>query len=105
MRVRVFLITLIALSLTVLAERTPLKPASGGNPADDVKLGQGVAKEAEKELTLLSNRDANAYIASLGQRLVARAPNPSKFPFTFKIVDDKEINAFALPGGPVFVNR
>jgi hypothetical protein len=105
MRVRIFLIALIALSLTVLAERTPLKPAGGGNPADDIKLGIGVAKEAEKELVLVSNRDANTYITSLGQKLVAKAPNPSKFPFTFKLVDDKGINAFALPGGPIYVNR
>jgi len=105
MRVRAFLITLIAVSLTVLAERTPLKPMSGGNPADDIKLGQGVVRDAEKELALLTNSDANNYIVSLGQRLVARAPNSSKFLFTFRIVDDKEINAFALPGGPVFVNR
>src|SRR6185295_13993991 len=69
------------------------------------KLGQGVAKEAEKELPLITDRDANAYITSLGQKLVAKAPNPSKFPFTFKLVDEKEINAFALPGGPICVNR
>jgi len=105
MRVRIFLVTLIALSLTVLAERTPLKPTAGGNPADDIKLGQGAAKDAEKELALISDRDANAYVTALGQRLVAKAPNPSKFPFTFKLVDEKEINAFALPGGPIFVNR
>ncbi len=105
MRVRIFLVGLIALSLTVLAERTPLKPKAGGNPADDISLGQGVAKDAEKELTLLNNRDATNYISVLGQKLVSKAPNPYKFPFTFKIVDDKEINAFALPGGPVFVNR
>lgn len=105
MRVRFFLISLIALSLTVLAERTPLKPATGSNPADDIKLGQSVAKEAEKELALISNRDAIAYVTALGQRLVGKAPNPSKFPFTFKLVDEKEINAFALPGGPIFVNR
>src|SRR6185436_17335323 len=37
--------------------------------------------------------------------LVAKSPNDNKFPFTFKIVNDKAINAFALPGGPVYVNR
>src|SRR6185503_14087708 len=35
----------------------------------------------------------------------SRADNPYKFPFTFKLVDDKQINAFALPGGPMYVNR
>jgi len=107
MKTRVSLALLLLLTLTVLAERTKLRPASapGFSPADDVKLGQQVAAEAEKELTLVTNRDVTAYVSALGQKLVSKAPNENKFPFTFKVVDDKEINAFALPGGPVFVNR
>jgi predicted Zn-dependent protease len=107
MKTRLMLIALIVVSTSMLAQRTQLKP--GGlntySPADDVKLGQEVAKEAEKEFDLVTSREANTYIAALGQRLVAKAPNDNKFPFTFKIVDQKEINAFALPGGPVYVNR
>jgi beta-barrel assembly-enhancing protease len=105
MRVRVFLVALIVFSLTALAQRTPVKPATTANPAADIPLGLEVAKEAEKELVLVSNRDANTYISGLGQKLVSRAPNPNKFPFTFKLVDQKDINAFALPGGPIYVNR
>ena len=107
MKTRWTIIALIVVSMTVLAERTPLKPSGLNNykPADDVKLGQEVAREAEKEFNLVTNRDANNYVVALGQRLVAKAPNENKFPFTFKIVDDKQINAFALPGGPVYVNR
>jgi beta-barrel assembly-enhancing protease len=105
MRVRIFLVALIALTLTALAERTPLKPATTANPSRDIQLGLEVAREAEKELVLISNRDANTYISALGQKLVAKAPNPNKFPFTFKLVDQKDINAFALPGGPIYVNR
>lgn len=108
MRVRVGLIALAAsvvLSMTVLAQRTPVKPATGGNPADDIKIGQEVARDAEKKLVLIPNRDANAYITALGQQLLSKAPNPNRFPFTFKLVDEKEINAFALPGGPIYINR
>src|SRR5204862_1340526 len=61
--------------------------------------------DAEKELNLVTDRDVTSYIANLGAQLAARAPNENKFPFTFKVVDEKEINAFALPGGPVYVNR
>ena len=107
MKTRLTLIALIVLSLTVLGQRTKLQP-SGLNtysPADDVKLGQEVAQQAEKELNLVTNRDVTTYVATLGQRLVAKSPNDNKFPFTFKVVDDKAINAFALPGGPVYVNR
>jgi predicted Zn-dependent protease len=68
-------------------------------------MGKQVAQDAEKELSLINDREVTNYVATLGQKLVARAPNENKFPFTFKVVDDKEINAFALPGGPVYVNR
>jgi beta-barrel assembly-enhancing protease len=106
MKTRLILVALIVLSMTVLAERTRLRPGFNTfSPAEDVKLGQQVAQQAEKELNLVTNRETNTYIASLGQRLVAKAPNENKFPFTFKVVDEKEINAFALPGGPVYVNR
>jgi hypothetical protein len=98
-------VVLILLSMTVLAERTRLKPATSGSPQEDIKLGLEVAKEAEKELVLIKNADANAYISSLGNGLVAKAPNDSKFPFTFKLVDERSINAFALPGGPIYVHR
>jgi hypothetical protein len=68
-------------------------------------MGQQVAKEAEQQLVLIGNADANAYIAALGAQIVAKAPNENKFPFTFKIVDERSINAFALPGGPIYVHR
>jgi beta-barrel assembly-enhancing protease len=96
---------LFLISLTVLAERTRLKPGTNDPPQKDIELGQEVAKDAEKQLVLIKNPEANAYIASLGNSLVAKAPNENKFPFTFKIVDDKSINAFALPGGPIYVHR
>src|SRR5204863_9545463 len=63
------------------------------------------AKEAETQLELVNSPSANAYIAALGAQLVSKTPNEYKFPFYFKIVNDKSINAFALPGGPVYVHR
>ena len=90
----------------MLAERTKLRPGTNAyTPQQDIDLGREVAKEAEKELVLVNETRANSYIARLGQSLVTKAPNDYKFPFYFKIVDDKSINAFALPGGPVYVNR
>jgi len=96
---------LILISTTILAEWTKLKPATSCPPQDDIKMGLNAAAEAEKQLVLIKNPEATAYISSLGSSLVAKAPNENKFPFTFKIVDDRSINAFALPGGPIYVNR
>ena len=106
MKIRLILVAVIVLSMTALAQRTRLKPGFNSfSPEDDVKLGKEVAQQAEKELNLVTNRTVTSYIAALGQQLVAKSPNEYKFPFTFKVVDDKSINAFALPGGPIYVHR
>jgi len=106
LKTRWILIALIVLSITALGQRTILKPGMNNySPADDIKLGQQAAKEAEKSLTLINDREVTTYVAALGQKLVSKAPNSNNFPFTFKVVNEKDINALALPGGPVYVNR
>jgi len=103
---RLAMIALILVSMTVLAERTKLKPGFNAfSPEQDIELGREAAKDAERQLALVNNREAVDYVAALGRKLATAAPNPYKFPFTFKIVDDRSINAFALPGGPVYVHR
>src|SRR5438093_8983400 len=97
----------LALALSAQADsRTQLKP--GWNlfsPEQDVEMGRGVAKQAESQLSLLNDRQAVTYIDAVGKQLAAHAPGGKKYPFQFKIVNDKAINAFALPGGFVYVNR
>jgi Zn-dependent protease with chaperone function len=106
MRIRLALLTLILFSMTVYAQRTRLRPGTNiFSPQQDIEMGQEVAKEAEQQLSLIRNADANAYIAALGAQVLSRAPNDNDFPFTFKIVDERSINAFALPGGPIYVHR
>jgi predicted Zn-dependent protease len=85
--------------------RTRLKP--GWNlfsPEQDVEMGQQAAKEAEKQMSVLNNRQATAYVDALGKQLAAHAPG-HKYPFQYKIVNDNNINAFALPGGFIYINR
>ena len=105
-RTRLVAVALILSSITVFAQRTRLKPGTNMfSPQQDIELGQQVAKEAEKQSIVIGDRVVADYISALGQKLAAAAPNEFKFPFTFKVVDDRSINAFALPGGPVFVHR
>jgi hypothetical protein len=97
----------LALVLPALAAdtRTQLKP--GWNlfsPQQDVEMGREVAKEAESQLPILNDRRTTAYIDRLGKSLAARAPG-EKYPYQFKVVNDKGINAFALPGGYIYINR
>ncbi len=69
----------------------------------EVQLGQQEAVKVDKQMPIVNDADLNRYIQHLGARLVAKAPGP-KYPYTFKIVDQKDVNAFALPGGPIHIN-
>ncbi len=87
------------------AERTRFKP--GWNlfsPAQDVEVGRQVAQDAEKKLPIVNDSRVENYLNSLGRRLAAKAPG-EKYPYQFKLVNDRAINAFALPGGFIYVNR
>src|SRR5260221_5356977 len=60
----------------------------------------------KKRLPLCNDPKVDAYLTNLGMRLVAKMPNRGvQYPWEFHCVNSKEINAFALPGGYVFVNR
>lgn len=69
----------------------------------DVQLGREAAQQYEGQLPLVTDEDVNSYLAGLGRRLT-QSPMADKFPYTFKAVNDKNINAFALPGGPTYYN-
>jgi len=71
---------------------------------EEIQLGQQNAAEVMKQLPVLPDSDPVVqYVQSLGARLAARAPG-YKWPYNFHVANVKEINAFALPGGPIFVN-
>lgn len=102
------LATVLALimPLSAFSQRTPLKPGKWNffTPQQDIELGQQVAQDAEKKLPMLNNARVDDYLNRLGKKLAANAPG-EKYPYQFKCVNDAEINAFALPGGFLFVNR
>lgn len=70
----------------------------------DVDLGRQSAVEVEKQVPVLNDARVNSYLTRIISRLSAQAPG-TKFPYTIKAVNSTEINAFALPGGPMYVNR
>jgi beta-barrel assembly-enhancing protease len=87
------------------AQRTQLKPGRNlFTPQQDIELGQRVSKDADQKLAMLNNKRVDDYLNRLGKRLAAVAPG-EKFPYQFKGVNDASINAFALPGGFLYVNR
>jgi peptidase M48-like protein len=83
-------------------------PKNKYTPQQDVQLGRDAAAQVEQQLPLLRDDNVASYVSDIGQRLVASIPAELRHPefnYTFKVVNVKEINAFALPGGPMYVNR
>lgn len=70
----------------------------------DVEIGQQSAVQAERQLPIVNDADVNAYVNRIGQRLAANAGGPG-FQYRFRVVNASDINAFALPGGFIYLNR
>src|ERR1700733_7324530 len=89
------------------AQRTQLKPPwNMYSPQTDVQIGRKNAQLLEQRLPLCKDPKVDEYLTKLGMRLVSKLPTRGiQYPWEFHCVNDKSINAFALPGGFVFVNR
>src|SRR6185436_18814573 len=99
---RMILVALFALQTAV----SP--PDNKYSPAEDVQLGIQAAEQAEKQLPVMRDDEVSSYIEGIGHRLVDAVPPTLRHPefkYTFKPINAREINAFALPGGPMYVNR
>ena len=96
------------LTLAALVNWMFAAPAQGqllGSSAQrDVEQGAEVAKLVEQQIGLCSLPDTGAYLRDVGGRL-ATAANDSRWKFSFQIVDQSEANAFAIPGGGIYVSR
>jgi len=91
-----------------LAQTQIVAPKNKYTPADDVKLGQQAARQVEQQLPIMNDPQVNDYLNRIGQRLVENIPPEFQHPefhYTFTGVNVREINAFALPGVPMFINR
>ena len=70
----------------------------------EIDMGRRVDAEVRREMPVLKDAEVTAYVRSIGRRLAQHAPGP-KYPYSVGVVDYREINAFALPGGPIWVHR
>ncbi len=101
------LASLLLCAPSLFAQRSQLKPPwNMYSPQTDIQVGKQNAQIMEKQLPLCNDPKIDAYLTQLGLRLVAKLPTRGvEYPWEFHCVNDKAINAFALPGGYVFVNR
>ena len=76
--------------------------------ADEIKVGNEAAAQVERQFPLVNDSIAQNYVENVGRRLVDSIPAQFRHPefqYRFKVVNARDINAFALPGGPMYVNR
>ncbi|BAY85035.1 peptidase M48 Ste24p [Calothrix parasitica NIES-267] len=66
-------------------------------------VGRSVAKQAKKRMELIEDKEVNAYINEIGQKL-AKIGGRNEFEYEFFVIPDKNLNAFALPGGKIFIH-
>src|SRR3954465_13814076 len=93
MRAKIFVVALAVVST-----------ACGVSQQQEIEIGQSNVQQINQQLPILNDAEANRYINLLGDS-IARLTDRSDLPWTFYIVNAKEINAFAVPGGFIYVNR
>ncbi len=97
-----------ALALAVAACAT--NPVTGKrelsliSESDEITLGQQGKQEVAQTIGLTDDQTLQAYVSSLGMMLGPKSERPG-LPWSYQVVEDASVNAFALPGGPVFVTR
>src|SRR4030067_1118533 len=106
---RVLLLLLPGLAAALRAACT-VNPDSGGrelallSEADELRLGRENDTEIRKQYGVYANAPLQAYVQQLGERLAAKSHRP-QLKYTFTVLDSPEVNAFALPGGYIYITR
>jgi len=85
--------------------QTQVKPGwNMFSPQQDVEIGAQSAAAAEQQLPILRDSQVESYVNTIGQKLARNAGGP-QFQYRFRVVNASDINAFALPGGYIYINR
>lgn len=97
-------------ALALAAAACAVNPATGErelmlvSESQEIEMGRSYDQQIAAEMGLYPDSALQAYIHALGTRLAARSERP-ELPWTFRVVDDPVVNAFALPGGFIYVTR
>ncbi len=102
------LVAALLVALPLSAQTKITAPKNKYSPQQDVQIGREAAAEVRKEYPLLRDGSVDTFVDEMGERLVSEIPAEFRHPgfeYSFDVVNMSDINAFALPGGPMFVNR
>lgn len=72
--------------------------------SQEIQMGQEASKEVAQSMGFYKDAAVQAYVADLGKRMAAQSERP-KLPWEFHVVEDASVNAFALPGGFIYITR
>ncbi len=72
--------------------------------SQEIQMGQQGAEEVRQTIGLYNDPQLQSYVSSIGMKMAKTSERPN-LPWSFQVVDDPAVNAFALPGGPIFVTR
>lgn len=103
------LVTALLLSPAALPQNKPAKQAevkiqkTSLTRDQELQLGKEAAAQVEREMEVVKNPEVEAWLNQIGGNL-AKTPQANANPYYFKLVNEDSINAFALPGGPMYVH-
>ncbi len=98
---------LMALALAAACARNPVtgkRQLALVSTEQEIALGKEAAQQVTESIGRYPDPKLQAYVEEIGKRMAARSERPD-LPWSFTVLDDPSVNAFALPGGPVFVTR
>jgi predicted Zn-dependent protease len=95
---------LFSISGAVLLTGTSLAGLALISVKQEIELGRQTQRQVKAKVPEVTDRTVASYVHSVGRRLAARSGGP-KYPYSFSTANYREINAFALPGGPVWIHR
>ena len=100
-------VVLVAVLGSGCAARMPGEPLEPGfnvfSKEQDIQLGQEAAAQIRQQADIVENQELQNYVSRLGMQLAAQ-PQADGYPYSFTLINDDSINAFALPGGPIFAH-
>ncbi len=100
-------VVLVAALGSGCATRIPGAPLQPGfnvfSKEQDIQLGQEAAAQIRQQADIVANQGLQNYVSRLGMQLAAQ-PLADGYPYSFTLINDDSINAFALPGGPIFAH-
>lgn len=108
-------VRVVLLAILIAALSCPLLQAASKQDEEEMRLGRDAAEEIERQVTLIDDPQITERVDRIGQELAKIANEKevdadygssaiSNFNYTFKVIDNKDVNAFALPGGYIYVN-